>query len=343
VSTGFRTALVGVGRMGATYADDPLTKRHYRHASHAEVLAAHPAFAWEAVVDPDAPALAQARARWGIVHGSASIEDLLVDYDPEILVLATPPSAYASIVKACPGVKAVLCEKPLGRNLAEAQALLEFCDARGILLQVNYWRRGDPLYRRFAAGELCERVGPPQAISGVYGNGLVNNGGHLVDLCRMLFGEITGVSAFGFARRKGELALEGDFDVSCALRFACGAEAALLPLAFGHYREIGLDVWGETGRLELFNEGLTTRLARRSPHRALVGAAEICVDAPESLTSTVGDALFQIYENLAAALHGRETLVSPGTSAWRTAVVIDAILRSAESGDGRMHALSYDR
>mgnify|MGYP001412936739 CR=1 FL=1 len=53
---------------------------------------------------------------------------------------------------------------------------------------VNYWRRADRLFQALAAGGLTEHVGSPQAVFGLYGNGLVNNGGHLIDFLRMLLG-----------------------------------------------------------------------------------------------------------------------------------------------------------
>ena len=335
-----RTVLVGVGRMGSTYALDPLTQRHYRHASHAEVLAEHPTFAWEAAVDPDATALAAAQQRWGFAHAAASLADLLPRYDPEVLVLATPPSAYRASVAACPDLKAVLCEKPMGNTLADARDLLELCRSRGILLQVNFWRRCDPFCCRLAAGELQRLIGKPVVINAFYGNGLRNNGSHVVDLCRMLFGEIAGVRALGQTPPADPAR---DHDLACMLHFSDGAMANLQPLNFGDYREVGLDIWGETGRLEILNEGLTNRLSRRSAHRALTGAREIQVDAPEILPSTVGEALWQVYANLAAALLQGADLFSPGTSALQTAAVIEAIQRSAAAGDGRVEQIAHSK
>jgi len=328
--------------MGSTYADDPLTQRYYSHASHAAVLAEHPAFAWEAAVDPDASALTQAQARWGFKHGATSIGDLVSRYDPEVLVLATPPSANYRAVKSCPNLRAVLCEKPLAHTFAEARALLDLCNERGILLQVNYWRRGDSYYRRLAKGELTALVGKPEIINGFYGNGFSNNGSHLVDFCRMFFGKIVGIRALGPVLRRGELPLADDFDVACILYFENGAEATLRPLDFKNFREIGLDIWGSTGRLELLNEGLTGLLFRRHPHRALSDSQEVCIDTPDTLPSTVGNALFQIYENLAAALNKQGALVSPGDSAMQTAHVVDTILRSALASDDSIHTLAYD-
>ena len=339
----FRTALIGAGRVGANYADDPLTRRYFCYASHAQVLAEHPAFAWEAVVDPDSSALSQAVAHWGLRNGVPSMHDLLKQYDPEVLVLATPPTARAAAVEACPGLLAVLSEKPLGLTLKDAATFLNVCDARGVQVQVNLWRRCDPLMNKLANGELRAIVGRPHVVHGIYGNGLLNNGTHLIDLCRMFFGEVVGIRVLGPMLRNAALPLAGDFDVACQLRFAAGLIGVLQPLDFRHYREVGLDIWGEQGRLEIWNEGLVVQALARQPHRALSDASEIAVDAPKPLQSTVGEALIHVYDNLAAALQNSEPLQSPGASAWRTAAVVEAIRHAATAGSETEAVVPYDR
>jgi predicted dehydrogenase len=329
--------------MGATYADDPITRRYFRYASHAQVLAEHPAFAWEAVVDPDPSALSQARARWRVPYGASSVTDMLKQYEPEVLVLATPPSVRAAAVEACHGLKAVVCEKPLGITLKEAAAFLNVCDTRGVHVQVNLWRRCDPLMRQLAAGELQAIVGRPQALHGIYGNGLLNNGTHLVDLCRMLFGEVVGIRVLGSARSSEASPIPGDFDVACQLRFSDELTAVLQLLDFGHYREVGLDIWGEKGRLEILNEGLVVHAFPRRPHRSLSDTREVATDSPERLQTTVGEALFHVYDNLAGALRDSQQLQSSGASAWRTAAVVEAICRAALSGSIAEEAVQYDR
>jgi predicted dehydrogenase len=330
----FRTALVGVGRIGAAYSDDPLLARHYRYSSHAQVIATHPAFEWGAALDSDAAALANTQARWGFTHAVLTVAELHERYSPEVLVLAIPPSGRSAIVQGCPGVKAVLCEKPLDIDLSKAGFFLDLCRERGAaLVQVNYWRRCDDLYRRLANGSLESLIGRPQAIQGIYGNGLFNNGAHLIDTCRMLVGEIESVRALGSAKRHHKLPIVDDFDVGCHINFARGFSATLLPIDFVNYRENSLIFWGEQGRLELMNEDLTINLYKRNPHRAVAGAQEIAADAPERLSATVSDALYRVYDNLAAALRGEQGLMSSGESAWQTALVLDAIRRSVEFGD----------
>jgi predicted dehydrogenase len=335
VSRRFRTALIGLGRIGSTYAEDPLIAKRYRYASHAQALVDHPAFAWDAAVDPNSAALASAKERWGFKYGAHSMAKLLENYQPEIIVLATPPSAYTPTISECPELKAVLCEKPLGSSFSDAQKFVDLCAARDILVQVNFWRRCDVFYRQLAAGELSAMIGKAQMVNGCYGNGLFNNGSHLVDFCRMLFGEIVEVAALGSPVHRAGFPLDNDFDVACRLGFANGGMAVLQPLDFSHYREIGLDIWGERGRLELLNEGLTNRLSRRATHRALGAANEIVLDAPEALPSTVGAALLQVYDNLAAVLLGEGELLSPAASALHTTQVIEAIETAGKLGSLR--------
>jgi predicted dehydrogenase len=210
-------------------------------------------------------------------------------------------------------------------------------------VQVNLWRRCDPLMRKLAGGELRAIVGRPHVVHGIYGNGLLNNGTHLVDLCRMFFGEVVGIRVLGPALRNASLPLAGDFDVACQLRFADGLTAVLQPLDFRHYREVGLDVWGDQGRLEIWNEGLVTRAFARHPHRALSEAQEVAIDEPKPLQSTVSEALYFLYDNLALALDESVPLQSSGASAWRTAAVVDSIRHSAAAGSVVERAVCYDR
>jgi predicted dehydrogenase len=337
----FRTALVGVGKVGSRYSDDLLTRRFYRYSAHADVLAVHPGFEWGACVDTDLEALTRAQKRWNVPHCSTSIPQLLQSYHPEILVLATPPSARLDLVRPCHGLKAVLCEKPLGTSLSEAHEFLSFCHEQAIRVQVNFWRRCDAVLRRLAGGELAALVGRPLVVHGIYGNGLLNNGSHLVDLCCMLFGEIDAIRVLASPRRTGVLPVHGDSDVSCVLTFVGGQQVVLQVIDFAAYREVGLDIWGDQGRLEIWNEALTIRVCRRGPNRAVSNASEIVTDEPIELQSTVGNALYEVYDNLAAAVVHDEPLLSSGASAWRTAAVVETIMGAARVGDTSEQQVEY--
>lgn len=335
MTTPLDTVLVGFGRIASAYADDPLTARHYRYATHAQVLSDHPAFRWVGVADPRPEALAQARDRWGVPRAAASVEELGRLTAPEAAVLATPPGDRLAALASLPTVRAVLVEKPLGGSRAEAERFLAYCRERGILVQVNYWRRADALFRQFADGLLPERIGPVQAAVCVYGGGLRNNGSHLIDFARMLLGEVSQVAVLGAVDRDRPLPLPGDADVAFMLRLRTGPVVAFTPLDFSRYREIGLDVWGERGRLTVSQEGLTIRTFSAGPHRAVSDCLEMNSDAPEEWRTTVGDAFHRMYGNLAEAARGRAALWSPGESALVTERLVQAVAdRLTDAGAG---------
>lgn len=332
----WRTALVGFGKMGQGYATDPVMAKHYPYASHAQVLAAHPKFDWTTVVDPDPAARAAARADWGVTHALAP-EEIADLADIEVAVIATPPDARLDLIAAMPALRAVLVEKPLGTGLAESCVFLDACAALDIAVQVNLWRRADEGFRALADGRLDELVGPPRAAFAVYGNGLLNNGTHMVDLARMLFGEVAAVQRVGAAAPFVEGPIPGDDNRAFALTMATGLTVVCQPVRFADYRENGLTVWGARGRLEVLNEGLTWRHYPVADNRAMRGEREVVGDAPDTLASTVGVALYRMYDNLADVLTDAADPWSSGKSALRTSRVVDAIVIAP--ADGRIVAI----
>lgn len=330
------TCIAGFGKIAAGYADDPVMAQHYRYTTHSQVLLAHPRFNWTAAIDPAAPARDAALRLNGGIEACATAADLAKGRNAEVLVLATPPGpARAEILAAFPKLRAVVVEKPLGRTLEEARAFLNACAARKILVQVALWRRADPTFRALASGELARRIGALQTGHALYGNGLHNNGVHMVDMIRMLCGEIAAVQAIGPATMPPGLPIPGDIQVDAALTLANGRNIFLSALDFGVYREVSLDLWGRDGRLGIWQEGLVISHFPRTANRAMSGEREVASDAPEALPSTVGEAFWHLYDDLAAALDTGTPLASPGASALRSEAVIDEIVRSAGTGSRR--------
>jgi predicted dehydrogenase len=321
-----RTAVIGFGKIARGYARDAAMARYYRYATHAQVLAEHPQFEWVAVVDPSREARDSARTDWSVAQVGSDVAALgSAAAEIDVAVLATPPADRLAILDQLPNLRAVLVEKPLGLTLEDARRFLDACARRRLPVQVNLWRRADEGFRALADGQLHDLVGQPQAIVGYYGNGLKNNGIHLVDFVRMLFGEIDTVGCLGARAGIATGPIADDSSPAFALTLSGGLPVSMLPLDFRHFREVGLDVWGECGRLSVLNEGLTIVHYPSRENRGMTGEREVVADAPRYLGSTVGDALFRMYDNLAAAISGGEPLWSGGDSALRTATVIEAV------------------
>ena len=148
MSARLRTLLVGLGARGRYWA---------------QVLQAEPRCDLVAYVDPDPEALARACASFGVRSAFASLEAALATVDAvEALVLATPPQGReAQIEIACDHGLAVLVEKPLALDLAEAARFVARTEQAGIPLMVGlnfrYLAVTDERMRLYRDGV----VGPP--------------------------------------------------------------------------------------------------------------------------------------------------------------------------------------
>lgn len=336
VAAPYRTALIGFGAVAASLASDKKMAAHFKYATHAQVLADHPSFDWQAVVDPDSSARDVASARGDIAHILPDITGLEAACAPEVAILAIPPTGRLEILDALPSLKAIIVEKPLGLTLDEAEAFAARCRDRGLIVQVNLWRRADTGMRALADGDCSQHIGTPQAVTGTYGNGLLNNGTHMVDLIRLLCGDVTGVQALGPEGPAANAPLADDCALAGALTLANGTVATLQPLDFSQYREVGLDIWGARGRLEILQEGLLVRVCRRDENRGLEAEYEIVNDAPSNLPITAGDALYRLYDNLRDVLAGQSELFSPLGNALTDARIVDALRRSAAANGQRI-------
>lgn len=332
-----KTVLVGFGRIAAGYAEDPKQGRWYQDSTHAQVLRRHPGFDWDAVIDPSETALTSARQRWGIARAVTSASALPNAHEIDVAVLATPPDERQGLLQQFPGLRAVIVEKPMAADVESAAAFVAECRRRGILLAVNLPRRYDADLRALAAGTLNERFGAPLAVFGTYGNGLRNNGTHWVDLVRMLFGAVASASVPHTARAFAEGPIPGDLNLPFCLVLENGLVCAAQPLRFNCYREVSVDVWAERGRLQLVNEGLTMITAMAGDNRQLTGARELAHDQAVTSTTSIGGALYALYDNVANALRGQEALLCPGEEGLATMRVIESLMAATEASATQSH------
>jgi predicted dehydrogenase len=324
----FKTALIGFGMTGAGYAEDTVMAKYFPYATHAQVLADHPLFSWQAVVDPSDMALKAARDKWNIPLTVKSVDALLKKLKPDVAVIATPPGHRIEIIKKLTNLRAVFVEKPLGETYQESLEFLEECNNREITIQVNFWRRGDEFFRSLSQGELEKHIGKPEAAFGLYGNGLINNGSHMIDFVRMLCGDIRHAEVICPEASFAEGPIPNDRNVSFLLSVQSGLNLVFQAIPFRSYREISLDIWGERGRLGLYQESLGIYLYPRRKNRGLSGEWEISSDKPKVFEPTCGHALYRMYDNLAESILSGEPLWSPGATALETEKIIHGLLNS---------------
>jgi predicted dehydrogenase len=326
-----KTALVGFGKIGAGYAEDSAMARHYPHATHAQILRDHSAFEWVGVVDPSIDARKNAKTKWAISNAVADAHDLIGANNIEVVVIATPPRQRIQILDSFPNLRGVLAEKPLGETVEQGEEFIAECQRREISLSVNLFRRFDPQLIALAAGGLREIIGEPQAVFITYGNGLINNGVHMIDLIHMLLGDIqTAQSLFPeSAFEEGPIAKDLNFPF--ALQLESGVTVMASPLRFSSYRENGLDIWGSHGRMQFLNAGLTHVLTQVGPNRAMTGERELIHEQAQCQTTSIGKAMYKGYDNLAKNLLSKQPLYCNGKTALKAEKIINTLFASQKA------------
>lgn len=274
-----------------------------------------------AVCQRDRVAAEAVAARYGVPGVFERWEDLLERARPQIVVIATPTWLHHPIaLRALAAGAHVLCEKPLALTAAEAQAMTEAAARAGRVAMTSFnWRfpaamqelasrvRAGALGRvlhvigRWQGGRMADEKEPAswRADRAQAGHGVMaDQGVHVVDQVRMLFGEFARVAAhagIAYPSRSAPGAtrpadaedycaviaeLESGVQVSfTATRVARGANEQGLE-AYGtrgaaRYRmHRGDPLWWQ-GELRVSEGGAMERVAPSSPPAPSVGEGEV--------------------------------------------------------------------
>ena len=269
--------------------------------------------------------------------------------DPRLdaVIVATVNKSLAPI--ACAALesgKHVLCEKPLGRNAAEALEVLAAARRARRTLKVGFNHRHHPAILR--AHELVSEaaIGRLLSIRATYGHGgrrgyerewrgdqelagggeLLDQGVHIVDLCRWFLGEITEVTGMT-ARWVWEIApLE---DNAFSLLRTQDGKVAFVHTSWTQWKNLfRFEIVGDKGYILV--EGLG---GSYGPEHLTLGIRAESGAPDETRWEYPGpDSSWEKEwkEFTAAITEGREPLGS-GYDGYRAALVIDAIYESARS------------
>jgi predicted dehydrogenase len=333
VTNPLRVAVVGAGLIGR------------RRALEAKV---HPESRCVVVVDPDSDRAAEVAGATGATP-AGDWHDVMGRSDIDAVVVATPNGLLEQIaVAGLAAGKHVLVEKPMGRNLAEAERMREAARRAGRVLKVGFNHRYHPAIaearRRVDAGEIGALInarcryghgGRPgyekewrgnRAMAG--GGELTDQGVHVADLLHWFMG--VPLTAYGVTQSAvwplGDLEDNG-FGL---FRYPSGS-VAIFHTSWTQWKNLfSLEVFGSLGAVIV--EGLgrsygieTLTVVRRKPEGG--------VPDMETLRYEGEDESWRLEwaDFVGASRHGRRMLgtADDGVAAMR---MLDALYRSAQSG-----------
>src|SRR5687767_12498589 len=108
--------------------------------------------------------------RFGIKRAYGDYRELLRDEDVEIVYVATPHAQHHEVtLAALDAGKHVLCEKPIGLSVAQAEEMVERAAVRKRFLMEAMWTRFNPLIRKVHAAVRAGEIGEVRTVRAHFG------------------------------------------------------------------------------------------------------------------------------------------------------------------------------
>ena len=320
-----RALLIGCGKIGSEFADDPRIKGIYTHAGAWRACAGVDLVA---VCDNDGARAQRCAERWQV---GACYDDPVAALEkvrPDLVSVCTPDATHFALLEqvlATPGVRGVLAEKPLATDLAQACRIVDQAAAKGIALAVNYSRRysrgHQALRERLRRGDL----GDIQRVAGAYTKGTLHNGTHWFDLARFLIGDVAAVWAHGTLPAAG-----GEPTLDVGLRFAGGSSGHLAGLDANAYSLFEMDILGTQGRVRIVDHGHALEWTRVGDSPYYSGYRTLLADKRED--GELEDTLLHAAQDLVAAIEEQRPPRCSGEDACAALAIGLAAMASAASG-----------
>ncbi|HET9489255.1 MAG TPA: Gfo/Idh/MocA family oxidoreductase [Methylomirabilota bacterium] len=336
--------------------------------AHVPALKALPQYELKAVCTAHEDTARASAAAFGVERAFHRFSDMAAHPEVDLIVVCVRVPGHRDLVMAgLQAGKAVFCEWPLGRTLAEAEEMAGLAGQRSIKTIVGLQARSAPailyasdLIREGYIGDVLTanltcvvpaqlQRGPGRIWQGVRANGanvLTITGGHAIDALCAVLGELAEVSARVTTRIPEWRTLEGKAvpvdspdSINVVGRMVSGAEVsvnvAAVPSNPGGNR---IEIYGREGALVIraegsFNTGGSEVHAGRGkePLAAMPVPARYKV-VPAGTPSGQPYNVAQAYARAAEALRGRGSFDVDFALAVRRHKLIDAIERSSATG-----------
>lgn len=343
-----RFGVIGVGRMGTVHA----ANLYFGMVRGARLCA---------VCDTDPQALAKAKKRFPRAQAFHDVESMLAAGCIDAAVVATPHYAHPSVAVSCldAGVH-VLVEKPLAVTEKDAQLILAAAQRNPQkVAAVMLNQRTNPLYRR--AKKLVEsgKIGEIQraefvvtdwyrsqayynqggwraSLEGEGGGTLINQCVHQLDIMQWVLGMPVAVESRMYTKGRD---IFTENDVVALFEYAGGVNCVFTASTHELHGVNRFEIAGTKGRIDVEGLRMTVKLfaedEREVNARTTSGYGKTACRtsfrgyrAGFALCMLSGGQQCKIIRNFAAAISGRESLVSPVADGLGSVRLINAVYES---------------
>lgn len=297
-----------------------------------------------AIASRDLAKAQEAAGKLGIKKAYGSYEELLADPEIEAIYNSLPNHLHVPwSIKTAEGGKHVLCEKPLSLNMAEAKTLLQARDRCGVKIGEAFmvrthpqWLRTRELVRSGRIGELRSAFGyfgyhdtDPTSVANIAaigGGAVMDIGCYPIKTSRFIFGEEP-LRVSAVMDRDPEMKI--DRLSSAILEYPSGQGIFTAGMQVVYYQK--MQFFGTKGRIDVelpFGPPIDkpSRIFIDDGTNLYAGGSAVIESFPICNQFTIqGD-------EFSKAIRGLGEVPNPLEDAIRNMAVIDAVYRSAETG-----------
>ncbi len=322
----FNVLIIGCGNIAGGY--DLLQLEDALPLGHAKAFSQHGSFSLRACVDPDDDKRIKFQQRWKVHEGYASLQEACLkvgQYD--VISICSPTISHFEDIQSALALKPRLlfCEKPVTSTFQDTQIAVKACADKHVLMVVNYSRRWSPQVIQLRDDLSNGRWGSVRSVSAIYNKGILNNGGHMLDLSLYLFGPLH-VKSVGSAVNDF---FTDDPSINATL---CSEKGFPIQLNVGHaqdYTLFEMQIVTEKGVINMEDGGARWRFRHANQSEKLVGyrflnsGDWVCPEGSHALTAAVAN----IFDNLQTGV----PLASTGSNALQAQFLCEKIKQIALS------------
>lgn len=185
----FKTVIIGCGNIAGGY--DSNFARGDWPLSHAGAFVAHEGFDLIACCEPDPEKRQAFQEKWSVPRAVAQPEELEAhQLSIDVVSICSPTILHSQHLQTVFdwSPRLIFCEKPITPNIQESEHWVKIYEGAGIKFVVNHTRRWAPDICTLKEEFEQQKWGKIRSVAGFYNKGILNNGGHLVDLIQYLLG-----------------------------------------------------------------------------------------------------------------------------------------------------------
>ncbi|MDR3151818.1 MAG: Gfo/Idh/MocA family oxidoreductase [Holosporaceae bacterium] len=178
-----------------------------------------------------------------------NISDVKSEID--VVSICSPDNCHVASIKQCVELrpKLIFLEKPVANNVSEVEYLMEI--AKNIPIAVNYSRRYVEEFQELSQKIFSEEFGKFITGVGYYGKGFRHNGSHMIDILRVLIGEIESVKktseTFDFYKE--------DPSANAVVHFQNSSEFIMCAVDCNNFTIFEIDLIFQKARIRILDSG----------------------------------------------------------------------------------------